>query len=357
MGSSNENNYGESQIIEHFKRYNYENDVLNIACNVHENKGMKEFIYQLDVNISNSIPPEFIFIVDRSGSMNFCFNFIITKTIPEVLKALGYNDMKIHLITFSDSVKYYSLSQEELSTSQLKSEGNTCMATSFNFLEKIFDISKDKCKHFRILTISDGQLSDQAQTKQIGELLYQKYNNFFKINSQCIRIGNAESVGIMSVLKFNNVKNCHLVNYNSKNMDNLAKVIIPLFLDDRLIGCSLLIRGDDVNLKNNPWEESNTNPQVLEKGKMIFFGDKNKPLYIENQKKKIMIICQKGEDINSDNYEEIVGKEKLSNMFQKLKMNKVLNTNESKNENMRITNYFKNLSKNTKRVSDSDNNL
>ncbi len=39
---------------------------------------------------------------------------------------------------------------------------------------------------------------------------------------------------------------CHLVEYNSNDMDNLVKVIIPLFIDDGLIGCSLQIKGDSV---------------------------------------------------------------------------------------------------------------
>lgn len=321
MGSSNESNFNENQIIEHFKIYNYKNGVFTIDGHVHQNEGMKEFVYKLDVNIPNSIPPEFVFIVDQSGSMGSYFNFIITKTIPEILKALKYDDRKIHLITFESCVYYYSFSQSELSKSKLCNGGGTRMAESFNILEKIFSISKDKCKHFRILTISDGVLDDQERTKQYGELLYQKYQNIFKINSQCIRLKNgngyAESIGLMSVLKFNNVKQCHLVEHNSNDMENLAKVIIPLFLDDGLMGCSLQIKCDGSNLKNNPWDRNDTNTQPLEKGKVIIFGDKNQPLYIENEKenKKIYIKCEKGEEINTDNYEEIVGKEKIKNMF------------------------------------------
>ena len=75
-----------NQINEHFKQYQYEKDNFNIDCNVHQNKGMNEYVYSLDVNLSETIPPEFIIIIDRSGSMSSDFNYIITKTIPEVLK-------------------------------------------------------------------------------------------------------------------------------------------------------------------------------------------------------------------------------------------------------------------------------
>lgn len=228
MGSSNELNFSENQIIEHFKIYNNGKENFTIDGHVHQNEGMQEYVYKLDVNIQNSIPPEFIFIVDKSGSMGSNFNYIITKTIPEILNCLGYNERKIHLITFESCISYYSLSKSELSKSRLSDGGGTSMAGSFNILEKIFSISKDKCKHFRILTISDGALSDQERTKECGELLYQKYQNIFKINSQCVRLKNGssvESVGLMSVLKFNNVKKCLLVDHNCNDMENLAKVV------------------------------------------------------------------------------------------------------------------------------------
>ena len=45
------------------------------------------------------------------GSMISYFNFIITKNIPVVLEALGYNNMTIHLITFHSYISYYSLSK------------------------------------------------------------------------------------------------------------------------------------------------------------------------------------------------------------------------------------------------------
>ena len=42
---------------------------------------MNEYIAKIEIPIPKG-PPEFIFIVDRSGSMGFSFNDIITKSIP-----------------------------------------------------------------------------------------------------------------------------------------------------------------------------------------------------------------------------------------------------------------------------------
>jgi len=349
-----------SQVNEHFRNYNLNNVNYKIDCCIHPNYGMNEYICKLDVNISNTIPPEFIFIVDKSGSMGSKFNYIITKTIPEVLNKLGYKDMKIHLITFDSNVNYFCLSQSELSGLNVVSGGQTYMSGIYRILKIILEIGKEKCKHIRILTISDGILADHEQTKREGELLYKDYKDVFKINSQCIRINNsggADTEGIISTLKFNNVKKCNLVEYTSNDLNNLAQIIIKLFIDDGLSGNALQVSGDNVKLKNNPWEENCSNSQPLSNGQNIFFTDKNKPLYVVNKDKNSPINSKKGVEVNTDNYESIVGKEKINNIFQKIKMNKVLNTNESNTENINITNYFKNLSNKTKRENKYDNNL
>ncbi len=349
-----------SQVNEHFRNYNLNNVNYKIDCCIHPNYGMNEYICKLDVNISNTIPPEFIFIVDKSGSMGSKFNYIITKTIPEVLNKLGYKDMKIHLITFDSNVNYFCFSQSELSGLNVVSGGGTYMSGIYRILKIILEIGKEKCKHIRILTISDGILADHEQTKREGELLYKDYKDVFKINSQCIRINNsggADTEGIISTLKFNNVKKCNLVEYTSNDLNNLAQIIIKLFIDDGLLGNVLQVSGDNVKLKNNPWEENCSNSQPLSNGQNIFFTDKNKPLYVVNKDKNSPINSNEGVEVNTDNYESIVGKEKINNIFQKIKMNKVLNTNESNTENINITNYFKNLSNKTKRENKYDNNL
>ena len=70
------------------------------------------------------------------NSVNSYFEFIIKKTIPEVLKALGYKDRKIHLISFGSSITYFSISSSELSKSKI-SGGGTYMSRSFDVLGSI----------------------------------------------------------------------------------------------------------------------------------------------------------------------------------------------------------------------------
>ena len=345
----------ESRIKEHFK--NNASEYLKggyneIKCKIHLNKAMKEYIFKLNVDLKKSIPPEFIFIIDRSGSMSSCFNYIITKTIPEILQSLDYGNRKIHLITFDSSINYFSLNINELINSGLGSGGGTYMANIFQVLEKILDLSKEKCNHLRILIISDGQLADQSETKNAGEILYEKYKNVFKINSQCVRLntgGTAEADGMMTILKLNNVKQCCLVEHEQSYIDNLSKVIIPLFQDDELIGNQIILNINKGSLKKNPWEANETSEQTLQKGENILFGNNRSSLYIKDSKQKSDIKIINGEEVTTDNYESIVGEEKINNMIQKVKMNKILNSRKNQEENKLIIDYFNNLSIKTKK--------
>ena len=331
-----------------------------LKCTIYKNEGMKEYIYKLDVNIPNLDPPEFIIIVDKSGSMGDTFNKIITRTIPEVLNCLGYENRKIHLITFDNDVKYLSVSKSELKNLNASSGGKTYLAKSYDILEKILYNLKEKCNNFRILIISDGKLDDQEETKKKGELLYEKYKNAFKINSQCIRLNTSkqpDSEGMVSFLKFNNVKRCDLVNHQSSQLYSLSKVIINLFIDDGLNRNNLKLIGDDgVNLKNFPWEETSSNIQPFRNGKYIIFGDKIKPLFIGSEKTIIPLDCEKGEDIKNNNYEYIVS-QKLNNIFQRYSINKLLNTELCEKENILIKDYFDQLCKKTIKENENDKTL
>ena len=326
---------------------NSNNDIIRpynekkLKCTIHKNKGMNEYIYKLDVEIPNLIPPEFIIIVDKSSSMGSTYNEVISRTIPEVLNSLGYENKKIHLITFANKAQYLYTSQSLLRNSKSSSQGNTYMSPTYDkLLSLLYDLKKT-CNNFRILIITDGKLHDQEETMKKGELLYEIFKNDFKINSQCIRLWtnseHPDSEGIVSFLKFNNVKICNLINHKSDDLSNLSKIITNLFKDDGLNGNNYKIIGEDVNLKEFPYEETSSNTKPFKNRKYIIFGDKKKPLFIKFEKTLIPIECEKGEEIKADNYENIESKE-INRIIQRFLINKLLNTEKCKNNNKFISN-------------------
>ena len=153
------------------------------------------------------------------------------------------------------------------------------------------------------------------------------------------------------------MKRCDLVNHKSSQLNSLPKVIIKLFIDDGLNSNNLkLIGDDDVKLKNFPWEETSSNIQPFRNGKYIFFGDKNKTLFIRSEKTIIPLDCEKGEDIKANSYEYIAS-QKLNNIFQRFSINKILNTKLCEEENNLIKIYFDILCQKTKRENEKDKAL
>ena len=129
----------------------------------HENKSMNEYIAKIEIPIPRG-PPEFIFIIDSSGSMLGFFEVIIKNIIPDVLKKLKIEEGKIHLITFSDQVNYYKLTIDELINSNLEFGGDTYMSDVYDKLEDIFKDFEGKNTDIRIFTISDGVIFDKEKT-------------------------------------------------------------------------------------------------------------------------------------------------------------------------------------------------
>ena len=334
------------RINSHFYSNNSSPTILNSSCSYHENKGLNEYILDVNLDINDTKPPEFVFIIDVSGSMGRYANYFISKTIPAVLEGLHYEkDKKIHLITFNSDVTYYNVNSRELEQSPIQANGGTEMRRAIDVLDKILEVCQNYSNQLRILVLSDGFLHDQEETKSKGDYLYQKYKNMFKINSQAVRLitssnGDPETEGIVSLLKLNNVKNnTYLVEFNAQNIENLANAIIPLFIDDNLSGYQFKIKSNMTNLKSYPWEKYNFNELPVQKGKNIIFSNSKSQLKLAD----ITIICKDGEKVDSDNYEAILGVEKIRNILSKIKMNKVLNTPESLKENSIICDYFNNI--------------
>ena len=97
---------------------------------------------------------------------------------------------------------------------------------------------------------------------------------------------------------------------------------------------------------------NNLNRHLIQKDKKLEYtiyhnkGIKS-PLYIVNKKNKILLKCEKGEEINTNNYESIV-RQKTNKSIQRYSVNRILNT-EGKKENILIYKNFDNLSKKLKK--------
>ena len=305
--------------------------------------------YVNEINISeslinaktNSASAEFIVILDISGSMGSNVNRIITKILPNMLTKLKYlDDDIIHLITFASCVKYHQMTKKQLENSTIKDGGRTYMREVFDELSNII-LTKQTC--FRILTISDGDVSDQTETLQKGSEFAAKIKGKYSINSQAVRfftsLSQPDTTALSSVLQLNTVGKPTLIDINSFEDDNkkIIDILYSLFIDD--LDSNIKLQSKTNNLRIDPWavpvKEIKLNP-----GKNVIWSSVPDGLELLIGKKDVHPVkVQKAAEVSKDNYKEILG-EKIDCYIQKLKVLKVVGTEQAKKEMDDIIKYF-----------------
>ena len=167
--TSSKSNINDDSVKMSFNTKKYSNGLY------YPNKGVNETIIKIEIDEkekSYSLNSEFIFILDISGSMGSYVNQILTKVIPRVYEKLNYpNEKKIHLITFETNSKYYHWNKYDFLDTKINGDGGTNMSNVPNKLGEILqNMNEDTLVN--ILTLSDGEISDQELTLNKTELIY-----------------------------------------------------------------------------------------------------------------------------------------------------------------------------------------
>ena len=293
---------------------------------------------------------ELIFIVDRSGSMCSSYPILINKIIPYLLDKLEYPENKpTHFIVFEDYVDYRMFTKKDfLECKEPARGGIEKMTDIFPQLRKIF-IPKNEKTPFRILTLSDGEIVVAEERKNVPILASEfskELKDKFRINSQAIRYftssAQPDTLALASVLQLNTVKEATLIDIKWDDPYNESgDKIYQLFKDDGF-DCNISLKANKECIKSNPWTDS--------KGEMPLFIGKNFfwlenydektefKLAINEEEFKMNII--KGEEINMSNYGIILAS-KISEFLNKLKILKIVNSENAKKEIENIVQKFK----------------
>ena len=197
---------------------------------------------------------ETICIVDRSGSMGQQVARIINVILPQVLTDLGYSNEKIKIFMFDDKINIFDNTINEMCRYKIFAGGGTYMTKAIAELDKYFMTTKNN--RVRIITLSDGDLNDQADTLQMTSQLSHKIKGI-NINSQAIRFFTSNSQpdtrGLASVVQLNNINQAKLIDIH-QTLDNemTVKQIVQLFVNDGL-DKSVKLTSKESILMNNPW--------------------------------------------------------------------------------------------------------
>ena len=351
----------------------------------YDNKGLKHTV--LKVEIKNNLGKssnfssdcEFIFVLDKSGSMGNYVKDILTRVFPKVYDKLNFKeDKKINLLTFESYVTIYTYNKNDFKNSTLSGGGSTYMSQIPTELEKIlknFDSNKTIC----LLTLSDGMIADQDRTQENASNLVKTLNGrFTNFNSQAIRFMSSDYAepdtrALCSLLQLNtNLQNNNsdiLLTFNPRDNDNnfnmsdnkceeLAIEISKLFEGSKGSGWILkaLI---DIKFKIEPFGE-NLSILELPKGKTTLFIDKicsnqiskDFTLSTKNNSKKGSLIS-KGEVTQSNLYQ--VYQDTIEKFMKKVIINKGIDNTSSKDNNNKIINFIKNLEDKTPGIKKNNN--
>ena len=257
---------------------------------VHKNDGMNDYLLEITITKvdKNIMPPlpEFILILDISGSMEDYVHNLVTKIIPRGLNLLNYKDSDIiHLITFQSYAELNEMTIGQLKNdTSIKGEGNTKMSGVYKLVKKVLNKNKDK-HNYRILVLSDGMISDQKETQDEADIIrYYLNQNNYCISVGSIRYGSnnsqkADTRAIASVLTLNtdnNKKKILTEVYSSEPNEIVSQKIYELFKDD-YFNSDYYIKSENVKFRLYPWEKWN-NKIKLNEGKNYIHSDKNPTL-------------------------------------------------------------------------------
>ena len=331
-------------------------DQLSVELSIY--KYNKKYLGSIDLsnlNIKNSSKEtKFIIILDQSGSMGQSVPKIVNVIIPMLLNKIP-NQQKATLITFSNSSQVYDGDCEYFSKLNLTANGCTYMSKALEQLENVLTNFEEGIS-IRILVFSDGELHDQEQTMQLSSKIAEKFKGKFSINSQAIRYytsswGEPDTRGLSSVLQLNSINTTPKLEDIEHNVEVnvISDKISEYYINDGLDLC-VKLKSEKLNLYNNPWEKP-INEIRLIKGKNVFWIDdsennfsKEEPnLFLEGMDgQKIKIKVTPGEDINQDNYKSVLN-DNINYFIKKLKILKIVNTEESQKEMEQIISFFESL--------------
>jgi len=272
-------------------------------------------------------------ILDVSGSMGGQVNRLLNDILPDIFDLLGYESSDIIRCYFFSNESYertYPL--HELRVLKKEGRGHTYISGAISQLFN--NILKSDGLYHRIITISDGEISDSSNCTSILEKIpteiYEKH-----ILSYVIRFKTSnsepETRALAGILQLNTDKNISLLNTSYLYSDyDIKNSIINMFENDKL-GCNVLkIPG----IKLHPYSSKVTN--IISLQPYIFLNKIPEIVYIDDS---FMEIVNCVDEELPDKYLDLI----VEKYMNKLKLLKVINNSASNDEIRLIIEYFNKL--------------
>ncbi len=304
----------------------------------------EDMIVAQEIKIAvSSYVPEFVIIMDVSGSMQDVINNYIKTIIPGVLSNLNYRTKIVTLITFATNSQVYNYNINQFKSSNINSGGTTLVSEAFQNLKSYFSKFSNK-KSLRILTISDGQIFDKDSAITIINDIYSTYYGKFPINSRCVRVGNVEAdtrifLNILRLIYPSTPTKILNVEKTKQNSEIIRKMT-EMFEEDG-IGDILWITSEIKNIRENPYSDYTDEVPFINDGRKFIIlkkMDNFNTLYVKDIDGNILKTIEvKKSEKNDDSTGH---KNYYNSLVQKYIYNKINNSSKAINENLKIKKFF-----------------
>jgi hypothetical protein len=223
-----------------------------------------------------------IVILDQSGSMGDWVQRVIRELLPKVFDGLEYNPEEVvYLLPFDNRCRIIEMKVCDFSgCKNIGPGGGTYMVPVMCKLEHLldsFENSDNAVSGVRILTVSDGAVFDQIQTKERADALTSKYKDTFKFNSQAVQIfssnyASPDTTALCSLLQLSNTATPRITNIFKKHELNIP-AIVGAFAGDG-VDFALKLQSENGDLlwgKKNLWDVEYTDSIGLRAGENLFW--------------------------------------------------------------------------------------
>ncbi|KAI9359955.1 hypothetical protein DFJ73DRAFT_773880 [Zopfochytrium polystomum] len=273
-----------------------------------------------------------VIVLDISGSMGQNVGRLVTTILPRTLELLDYKPTDpLTVVTFESSSRTIETTVGGLQSTGLRAMGGTTMAPAVKLLEKRLKTIYDGtgCSDpLRLLTVSDGEVGDQERTMtEASQLATWVSSANISVNSQLNNSTEGTALDIKAAT-------------TAEEMEEAAQKFASLITDNESF-TSASITAESSVLKMNPWQRDVTSTLKIRNGTNIFWmTELPSSLTITIGESAIGAAIRKNDaPPNWDSYERIM-KQKLEVITQQVKVLKVVNTAEAKEQISQIREYF-----------------
>eukprot|EP00930_Biecheleria_cincta_P018096 TRINITY_DN14205_c0_g2_i1.p1 TRINITY_DN14205_c0_g2~~TRINITY_DN14205_c0_g2_i1.p1 ORF type:complete len:1129 (-),score=203.98 TRINITY_DN14205_c0_g2_i1:367-3708(-) len=302
-----------------------------------------------DLANEEQIHPQRVLIMDHSGSMGQWSRIMLQHVLPKVLDLLGAQpDEHLLLILFSTMASHHHLKVRDLPNFDPGPQAITNMRGVFQELQTQLDPGNPQVQ---ILVLSDGLVNDQQQTVDAAANAAAALKGFFDIDARAVRLftsnyGQPDTRALASVLQLNTKTVATLVDLHSDvGFEEMAQSMADMFAGTSSIGG--VLQTDNTVLQPSPWSEPKNEIRVI-CGKNTFWLTAY-PEHPSLNGKAVTI--QDEPPMNQDTMSDILA-DRLDFFVSQLKVLKVVNTEQAKDQIKSIVDYFQNLEASLEPVGD-----